>query len=133
MIYSLDTNTCIQYLNGRSPSVLHRLQSVQPQDVVICSVVRAELFYGAGKSINPAQTLARQQQFLAPFPSLPFDDQCAPVYGNLRARLATAGTPIGPLDLLIAAITLSHNLILVTHNTREFARIPGLRIEDWEV
>lgn len=133
MIYLLDTNTCIGYLNGRSIGVLRRLQALFSQDVAVCSVVKAELFYGSMRSNNPARSLAQQQDFLNRFISLPFDDQSAVIYGQIRAQLAASGTPIGPNDLLIASIALANNLILVTHNTREFSRVEGLRLEDWEI
>lgn len=99
----------------------------------VCSIVKAELFYGAMRSNNPKRTLDRQQRFLLSFASLPFNDEAAIVYGQIRARLALAGTPIGTCDLLIAAIALSNNLTLVTHNTREFERVEGLQVEDWEI
>ena len=81
---------------------------------------------------DPQRTLANQQRFLNLFTSLPFDDDAASVYGDIRAYLAQQGTPIGSNDLQIAAIALNRNLILVTHNTREFSRVPGLSWEDWE-
>jgi tRNA(fMet)-specific endonuclease VapC len=132
MKYILDTNVCIRFLNGRSPQVRAKLPKISVHDVVICSIVRAELFYGAAKSQNPFATLQKQEQFLRPYATLPFDDSVAAVYGQLRSQLERLGTPIGPLDLQIAAICITHNLTLVTHNTREFSRIPGLAIEDWE-
>jgi tRNA(fMet)-specific endonuclease VapC len=131
MMYLLDTNSCIGYLNGRAVGVLQRLQSQPAQDIVVCSVVKAELFYGAMKSVDPTRTLAEQQKFLEQFQSLSFDDTAAEVYGRIRARLVMQGTPIGPNDLMIAAIAIAHNVILVTHNTREFRRVDNLRIEDW--
>jgi tRNA(fMet)-specific endonuclease VapC len=133
VIYLLDTNVCVRYLNGRSVAIRERLQTTNAEDIVVCSVVKAELFYGAMKSNIPQRTLANQQQFLDLFKSLPFDDEAATVYGRIRAHLAALGTPIGANDLQIAAIALTHNLILVTHNTREFSRVPGLRLEDWEI
>jgi tRNA(fMet)-specific endonuclease VapC len=133
VIYLLDTNVCVRYLNGRSLAIRERLQATNAEDIVVCSVVKAELFYGAMKSNTPQRTLANQQQFLDLFRSLPFDDEAATVYGRIRAHLAALGTPIGANDLQIAAIALTHNLILVTHNTREFSRVPGLRLEDWEI
>jgi tRNA(fMet)-specific endonuclease VapC len=133
VIYLLDTNSCIGYLNGRSIGVLPRLQALPSQDVAVCSVVKAELFYGSMRSNNPPRSLAQQQDFLNRFISLPFDDQSALIYGQIRAQLAASGTPIGPNDLLIASIALANNLILVTHNTREFSRVEGLRLEDWEI
>lgn len=98
----------------------------------VCSVVKAELFYGAMKSSNPERALAQQLEFLNRFVSLPFNDTSAMIYGRIRAQLTASGTPIGSNDLLIAAIALANDLTLVTHNTREFNRVEGLRIEDWE-
>ena len=132
MTYLLDTNVCIRYMNGRAPGVLRRLQALQPVEVVVCSVVKAELFYGAQRSHDPARSLAVQQQFLRPYHSLPFDDAAAEVVGSLRAQLAQSGTPIGPYDLQIAAIALANGCTVVTHNVREFGRVPDLVIEDWE-
>jgi len=132
VIYLLDTNACVMYMNGRSPNLRRRLDSLRPDDIGVCSVVKAELFYGAMKSRNRAATLAAQQQFLAPFVSLPFDDAAALIYCKIRADLEAAGKPIGGNDMLIAAIAVSAGLTLVTHNSLEFARVPGLLVEDWE-
>lgn len=132
MRYLLDTNVCIRYLNGRSPKIIQRLHELQPTDVVICAITRAELFYGAHKSQNPLRTLSRQQKFVEVFQTLPFDDRAAETYGKIRAALSKAGTPIGPNDLMIASIAVIHNLVLVTHNVKEFSRVQNLHIEDWE-
>ncbi|MEZ4710611.1 MAG: type II toxin-antitoxin system VapC family toxin [Caldilineaceae bacterium] len=132
MTYLLDTNVCIRYMNGRAPAVLQRLQALQPPDVVVCSVVKAELFYGAQRSQNPERALAAQRQFLQPYLSLPFDDAAAEIADRVRAELAVSGTPIGPYDLQIAAIALANACTLVTHNVREFSRISDLMFEDWE-
>jgi len=132
MIYLLDTNACIVYLNRPVSYVRRRLGTLPKQDVAVCSIVKAELFYGAMKSSNPERALTQQQEFLNQYISLPFEDRAALIYGRIRAILASAGTPIGPYDLQIAAIALANNLTLVTHNTREFSRVPGLQIEDWE-
>jgi tRNA(fMet)-specific endonuclease VapC len=118
MRYLLDTNVCVMYLNGRSVLVRDRIFSTPSEDMAVCSVVKTELFYGAVRSNNPAQTLERQQNFLSHFVSLPFGDEAALIGGSIRASLASAGTPIGSYDLLIAAIALASNLTLVTHNTR---------------
>jgi tRNA(fMet)-specific endonuclease VapC len=132
-MYLLDTNTCIGYLNGTATHVLSRMRATPSREISVCSVVKAELFYGAMKSTNPAQVLTAQKKFLDQFASLPFDDRAADEYGRIRAHLARLGTPIGPNDLLIAAIALANSAILVTHNTSEFNRVPGLEIADWEV
>ncbi|MBU1660826.1 MAG: type II toxin-antitoxin system VapC family toxin [Chloroflexi bacterium] len=133
MKYLLDTNVCIKFMNGRSEKLHQRILSTHPQEIVLCSVVKAELFYGARKSQNQAKTLAKQQQFVNRFVSLPFDDKAADTYSIIRAGLEKRGTPIGPNDLLIAAIAVAHNVILVTHNTREFGRVTGLKLDDWEI
>ncbi len=133
MTYLLDTNTCIRYLNGKSESIRQSLESKRPHDIALCSVVKAELFYGAMKSANPEKNLAKQQQFAGPFISLPFEDKAAERYGQIRAKLEKLGTPIGPNDLLIAAIAVANDVTLVTHNTREFSRVEGLKLEDWEI
>lgn len=132
MTYLLDTNVCIRYMNGRALAVLQRLQALQPTDVAVCSVVKAELFSGAQRSRNPERALAAQRQFLQPYLSLPFDDAAAEIAGRVHAQLAVSGTPIGPYDLQIAAIALANGCTLVTHNVREFSRVPDLVYEDWE-
>jgi len=132
MRYLLDTNACIRYLNGRSESLRQHIISKNPDDLVLCSVVKAELFYGAQKSQNPQKSLQKQLLFVNRFISLPFDDKAAEVYGRIRAQLEKVGTPIGPNDLLIAAIAIANDVTLVTHNTREFRRVMGLVIEDWD-
>jgi tRNA(fMet)-specific endonuclease VapC len=133
MRYLLDTNVCIVYLKGRNSNLKQKLEVVTTSDVAVCSVVKAELFYGAMKSANPERNAALQREFLDQFVSLPFDDLAAQAFGNIRAELEARGTPIGAYDLQIAAIVLANDLTLITHNTREFNRVDGLQIEDWEV
>ncbi len=132
MKYLLDTNVCIRILNGSSPAVVDRLRELEPADVAISTVVRAELVFGARKSRHVAENLRVVDAFCSPFPSPDFDLGSADVYGAIRAELERAGRPIGPNDLLIAATALASSLILVTHNQGEFGRVPGLRLEDWE-
>jgi len=132
MTYLLDTNVCIRYLNGRSQQVANRLQTIPPTEIAVCSIVKAELFYGSRRSRHPERSLQVQHQFLLPLFSFPFDDIAADAYANIRADLAERGLPIGPNDLMIAAIAVAHELVLVTHNVREFGRISALQIEDWE-
>jgi tRNA(fMet)-specific endonuclease VapC len=133
MIYLLDTNTCIGYINRRNLSLYQRITSLSPEDVGICDIVKFELYYGAYNSSRSTENLENLRNFFGDFVSLPFDGQAAEVCGRIRARLRTLGTPIGAYDLQIAAIALANNLILVTHNTREFERVDGLQVEDWEV
>ena len=132
LIYLLDTNVCIIYLKGKSPSINHHLDNLEPEKIAVCSVVKAELFYGSKRSNNPQKAMTIQKMFIEQFISLPFDDECAEIYGNIRADLANSGTLISSNDIQIAAIALVNNLILVTHNVREFKRVQGLKIEDWE-
>lgn len=130
--YLLDTNVCIVYLKGKSANVNRRIMSLNRDDLAVCSVVKAELFYGSMRSNNPQKALRVQQEFVEQFISFPFCDRCALIYGKLRAKLASAGTPIGSNDLLIGSIALANDLVLVTHNVREFSRVAGLKLEDWE-
>ncbi len=133
MRYLLDTNVCIRYLNGRSEEIRQQLLLRKPEEIVLCAVVKAELFYGSLKSKNPHGNLEKQRQFAERFASLPFDDEAAKAYSQIRARLEQLGTPIGPNDLMIAAIAVANDVVLVTHNTREFGRVEGLKCEDWEI
>jgi tRNA(fMet)-specific endonuclease VapC len=133
MRYLLDTNTCIIYLKGKNSNLRQKLETVIISDMAVCSVVKAELFYGSMKSANPERNSTLQREFLDQFASLSFDDLAAQAFGNIRAQLEARGTPIGAYDLQIAAIALANDLTLITHNTREFNRVNGLEIEDWEV
>ena len=99
----------------------------------LCSVVKAELLFGAQRSGRIEANLQRLKLFFEPLQSLPFDDDCAEHYALIRADLQARGQLIGGNDLLIAAIARSHNVTLVTHNTGEFSRVSGLRLEDWEI
>jgi len=130
LTFLLDTNVCVRYLNGRVPSVRTRLHSVPQSEIAVCSIVKAELWQGALKSQDPVRTRANQDRFFSQFVSIPFDDAVAEVAARVRFQLVAQ--PIGPLDTLIAAIALANDLTLVTHNTREFGRVAGLRLDDWE-
>lgn len=133
MIYLLDTNACIHLLNGRHQHLIDRFHSHLQQEVVLCSMVKAELLRGALRSQRVALNLQRLNTFFAPLHSLPFDDSGAEHFARIGADLLDCGTPIGPNDLVIAAIARSHDATLITHNISEFSRVPGLRMEDWEV
>lgn len=132
-MYLLDTNPCIEILRNKQSRERERLAQHNPVEIYLCSVVKTELFYGARKSAQVAKNLALVRVFCAPFVSLTFDDRCAEHYGMIRADLESMGRRIGANDLFIAAIAKSHDLILVTHNTDEFARVSGLQLEDWHV
>lgn len=127
----LDTDICIHLLNGREPALLDRFRTHTPTELALCSVVRAELLWGARRSQRVDANLARIRAFAEPLQTLPFDDHCAESYGVIRAELAARGTPIGPNDTLIAAIAVAHGCRLVTRNVSEFQRVEGLEIERW--
>ncbi|GBC89420.1 Ribonuclease VapC2 [bacterium HR14] len=99
----------------------------------MCTIVQAELYYGAWRSQNPTHNLSLLETFFEPFLVLPFCSRAAQVYGAIRAHLTASGQLIGPHDLLIAAIALANGVVLVTNNIREFARVPNLVCEDWTV
>jgi tRNA(fMet)-specific endonuclease VapC len=132
-MFLLDTNFCVQYLRGKNVLARQRLAARSTHEVRLCSVVLSELYVGALQSADPAKNRSDVDQFAAPFTSLPFDDASADVYARIRHYLENQGTPIGPYDLQIASITLANGSTLVTHNTSEFSRVPGLLLEDWEV
>ncbi|PHS19496.1 MAG: VapC toxin family PIN domain ribonuclease [Kangiella sp.] len=131
-MYLLDTNACIQLLNKSDTQFEKNMQKVSPSEVVICSVVKAELIYGARHSSRVEGNLQLLSKFFAPMQSFSFDDKAAEEYGVIRADLASQGKIIGPNDLLIASIARSKDLVLVSNNTKEFARITGLRLVDWQ-
>lgn len=132
MKYLLDTNVCIRYLNGQSDNIRRKLEGISPGQVVLCSIVRAELLYGAMKSAQPQKNTTRLAYFLKGFTCLSFDEAASDAYARIRLHLEKTGEPIGPNDSLIAAIAVANKVTLVTHNTREFCRIEALALEDWE-
>ena len=131
-MYLLDTNVCIQFLNKSSRELTWKLIGTDPDDIFLCSIVKAELFYGAHKSNNPLKALKVQKEFCNRFKSLHFDDSAAEVYGEMRSSLERKGQIIGPNDLIIASIAKANALILITHNGKEFNRVEGLTVEDWQ-
>lgn len=131
MKYMLDTNICVQVIRHKSPDLLRRLTQHSIAEVGISSITVAELQFGVHRSSQPARNQHALEQFLIPLAILDFDYESARAYGLVRAQLEARGTPIGSLDTLIAAQALSQDLVLVTNNTREFARVPGLVVEDW--
>ncbi len=129
----LDTNTIIFALKDAQGRSALRIGEAVHDDVSICSIVEAELYHGATKYGRPTRRKAILDAFLAPFHSLSFDSACVPQYARIRDHLERQGSRIGGNDLLIAAIELTHDLTVVTHNCNEFNRVPGLRVEDWSV
>jgi tRNA(fMet)-specific endonuclease VapC len=119
-------------LKNRSSLVGTRLRNTSASDIAVCSVVRAELLHGARKYEKRAERVARVELTLSPFISLPFDDAAARHYAAIRDDLESRGVTIGPNDLMIAAIAVTHGLTLVSNN-REFGRVVGMRVEDWTI
>ncbi|MFD1745102.1 tRNA(fMet)-specific endonuclease VapC [Rhizobium helianthi] len=128
--YMLDTNICIFTIKNR-PQHVREAFNRHSNQLCISSVSLMELIYGAEKSARPEQNLAVVEGFAARLEVLDYDALAASHSGQLRAELASNGTPIGPYDQLIAGHARSKGLILVTNNRREFERVPGLRVEDW--
>lgn len=131
MRYLLDTNACIYIIKRSPPKVLARLSQLHVGDVGVSAITCCELQFGVANSSDPERNQSALNEFLAPLDVLDFPGAAALVYGEVRARLRRAGTPIGNYDLLIAAHALHLGLVLVTNNTREFRRVPHLKIENW--
>lgn len=126
----LDTNTCIYIVNNRPPKVLERFRKYKAGEVGISSIAASELAYGVAKS-GSVRNRKALEMFLAPLQILPFDSQCLWFYADLRASLEKQGLSIGPMDTLIAAQALSIDGTLVTHNIKEFMRVPKLKLDNW--
>ncbi len=131
MKYLLDTNICVFLFRQKSAEALQRLYQTQTGEVGISAVTLAELRYGADKSADPAKNHVVIDAFLTNITLAEFDESAAKCYGAIRSELESRGTPIGPLDNLIAAQALSLRVTLVTNNVREFARVSGMVVEDW--
>jgi tRNA(fMet)-specific endonuclease VapC len=129
VIYLLDTNAVIRLLSS-DPAVTRRIQEHDRLDIGVPTMVMHELYFGAFKSQRVEQNLGYLEAL--EFDILDFEIHDARAAAEIRATLAAKGTPIGPLDVLIAGQAIARDLTLVTHNTREFSRVRGLRIEDWE-
>jgi tRNA(fMet)-specific endonuclease VapC len=127
----LDTNICIYLIKEHPASVLDRFGSHPVGDIGVSVITLAELEYGITKSSRPARNRAALEQFISPLEVASFDRRATAAYGRLRTILERKGQPIGSMDLLIAAHAISLNVRLITHNVKEFGRVPGLRIEDW--
>jgi tRNA(fMet)-specific endonuclease VapC len=130
MHFMLDTNICIYAIKHRPPEVLAALRANEGAGLGLSSITVAELEYGVAKS-GSIRNRKALQQFLEPLDIADFDRAAAANYGRVRALLEAAGTPIGPLDTQIAAHALALGVTLVTNNTREFAQVPGLRLDNW--
>lgn len=132
-MFLLDTNLCVAYLRGKNTLVRNHVLAQPLSALYLCAPVNAELRFGAANSSSPASELLKVEAFVAHFVCLPFDDAATHEYARIRLDLTRRGLLISEMDMLISAITLTHHLTLVTHNTAEFSRVPGLSIVDWEV
>jgi tRNA(fMet)-specific endonuclease VapC len=130
-MWMLDTDICIALIKRRPPELIAKLKKHKPGEVAISSITLAELHFGVSKSAQPEKNRAALDQFLLPLEVLSFDDISAECYGHVRATLESAGTPLGPLDTLIASHALSISATVVTNNVREFSRVRGLRVQNW--
>ena len=133
MIYLLDTNACIQLWQRKNLVVRRHFALYSPEEIALCSVVKAELLFGALHSEQKDNNLQLLQKLFAPLHSFEFDYKAAEYYAQIRADLTAKGNLIGANDLMIAAIARANNATLVTHNTSEFSRVQELVIEDWEL
>lgn len=129
-MFALDANTIIHALKGLG-RVKRAIEERYPSDLAIPSIVACELEFGTLRSRNPAARRRELDRLLSVLTVLPFDGPAADRAARLRFDLERAGSKIGPLDTLIAGTALAHGATLVTHNTREFSRVPGLQLEDW--
>jgi len=131
MEYLLDTNTCIYIIKKKPVEVFEKLKTLKPGTVSISTITLAEMYFGVAKSTNPSKNRNALEKFLIPLNIVEFDYSATISYGEIRAELEKKGTPIGPMDTLIAAHAKSLDFTLVTNNTKEFNRIIGLKLENW--
>jgi len=132
-MYLLDTNICIYAMKARYPLLNKKLLSIDPRQILISSVTVGELEYGIAKSDRPIENRHVIDLFLSAFEIISFSTSDARTFGCIRAELARKGTPIGPYDTMIAAQALCRSLTVVTHNTDEFSRVEGIKLEDWTI
>ncbi|MBN1402006.1 MAG: type II toxin-antitoxin system VapC family toxin [Anaerolineae bacterium] len=129
----LDTNACIGVINGQPPDLRRRLLQLEPAEVAISQIVHYELAFGVCNSSQPERNQANLDHFLRYVQALDWGEEQALEAAQIRCELARRGEPIGPHDVLIAAHARSLGAVLVTHNTGEFARVEGLKVEDWQL
>lgn len=133
MKYMLDTNICIYIIKQHPRAVIEKFKLFNMGDICISSMTFAELMHGVEKSTHQKRNKAALEEFVLPLDIMPFDAKAACRYGEIRVKLEKNGNLIGPLDLIIASHALCLNAILVTNNTKEFSRVPGLKLENWVV
>ena len=131
MIRLLDTNTCIYFLNRASERIVDRFKELSPSQIKLPSITVAELYYGAEKSKFRSRNRERVRRFVSTFEIVSFDEKACGSYAKIGYSLERSGTPVGPMDLLVASIGLAHNFTVVTNNVKEFKRVKGLKLENW--
>jgi len=131
LIYALDTNVIVKILRGSGGRAIEKIKTLEPADIKIPSVVRAELLVGALKSARPKHHQEAVQRFLEPYEELPFSGESCPIYAKVRTTLEKKGQAIGGNDLLIAATALANEATLITGKVKEFKRVRGLKVVDW--
>ena len=131
MKYLIDTNICIYIMNNRPLNVIKKFKQFNPGEIGISTITVSELQYGVSKSTHRKENQHRLDEFIAPLEILAYNAIAARTYGDIRFQLEKRGKLIGPLDLLIAAHALSHSLVMVTNNDKEFKRIKNLEVENW--
>jgi len=129
-MYVIDTNTLIYFFKGMG-NVPNKFLAVSPKEIAIPSIVIYELEYGIAKSSSPKKRQGQLKELCSLVEILPFDDESARISASIRAKLEKKGTPIGPYDILIAGTALQHQGILITNNTKEFSRVPKLKLDNW--
>lgn len=127
----LDTNICIYIIKRQPAAVLKHFMEYKVGDICISTITLSELRYGVAKSAHREKNTKALAEFIVPLEVVPFEEEAALAYGEIRSNLEKAGTPIGSMDMLIAAHAVSLGISLVTNNTREFLRIPTLNVIDW--
>ena len=132
MKYLLDTDICIYWLKGRT-TVRAKINRVDRKDLAICVITASELYFGAYNSNKIEQNLRTAETFIQSLTVLPLSNDTLKKFGQLKAELRKAGTPVADFDLLIASVALTENLILVTNNTRHYERIKGLNLDNWSI
>jgi tRNA(fMet)-specific endonuclease VapC len=131
MKFMLDTSICVELIRHRNANVLRRMKRLPPDEICVSAVTLGELEYGAAKSADSRKNRLALAEFMVPIAVAPYDDKAAACYGHVRSALESKGTPIGPLDTMIAAHALSLGVTLVTDNEREFCRVADLEVQNW--
>jgi len=131
MKYMLDTNICIYVIKNKPASVIRAFLEHNPYEICVSSITYAEMMHGVEKSAAKERNRIAYMAFMSAITIMDFSAKAAEEYGRIRTELESQGTPIGPMDMLIASHAKSENLVLVTNNTREFERVKGLNLENW--